>query len=252
MQSERQRTGLPYRSPPPGVPIKAVYPPPAWSSPQSLPSSATTPLARLFATVKTEALKTETLKAALAEGVGALLLTSAALLAGTPYAVALTLGAFVYAVGPISGANLNPAVTIGLVAARRLPISTGLLYIVAQILGALLARLLSPLVSPLGTYHAGSGVGEFVGFAFLMLTVIAVSDKYVPQSGSGIAIGAALAAGLVVSGGILNPAVAIAMGRTLSAATWAPVLSSLVCVGLFRLYERKDQKEPEGGREQSS
>ncbi len=246
MQSERQRTGLPYRSPPPGVPIKAVYPPPAWSSPQSLPSSATTLLARLFATVKTE-----TLKAALAEGVGALLLTSAALLAGTPYAVALTLGAFVYAVGPISGANLNPAVTIGLVAARRLPISTGLLYIVAQILGALLARLLSPLVSPLGTYHAGSAVGEFVGFAFLMLTVIAVSDKYVPQSGSGIAIGAALAAGLVVSGGILNPAVAIAMGRTLSAATWAPVLSSLVCVGLFRLYERKDQKEPEGGREQS-
>lgn len=247
MQSEMQSTGLPYRSPPPGVPIHAVDPLPAWSSPQSLPSSATTPLARLFATVKTE-----TLKAALAEGVGALLLTSAALLAGTPYAVALTLGAFVYAVGPISGANLNPAVTIGLVAARRLPISTGLLYIVAQILGALLARLLSPLVSPLGTYHAGSGVGEFVGFAFLMLTVIAVSDKYVPQSGSGIAIGAALAAGLVVSGGILNPAVAIAMGRTLSAATWAPVLSSLVCVGLFRLYERKDQKETEGGREQSS
>ena len=247
MRSEMQSTGLPYRSPPPGVPIQTGYPPPSWSLSRPAPSSATTPLARLLTPVKTE-----TLKAALAEGVGALLLTAAALLAGTPCAVALTLGAFVYAIGPISGANLNPAVTIGLITARRLPVSTGLLYILAQILGALLARLLAPLVGPLGAYHAGSAVGECLGFAFLMLTVIAVSDKYVPKSGSGIAIGAALAAGLVVSGGILNPAVAIAMGQARSAALWAPVLSSLVCVGVFRVYERKDQKEPEGGKGQSS
>ena len=55
-----------------------------------------------------------------------------------------------------------------------------------------------------------------------MLTVVAVSDKYVPRAGTGLAIGAALAAGLVTSKGIINPAIAIAMGQALTPGTWAP------------------------------
>ncbi len=64
--------------------------------------------------------------------VGTCGLTLAALLSGTPYAVALTLAAFVYALGAISGCHLNPAVTVALLVARRLSVGRGALYVLAQ------------------------------------------------------------------------------------------------------------------------
>ena len=190
-------------------------------------------------------------RAALAETVGTCFLTLAALTGHTPVAVALTLAAFVYALSDISGCHLNPAVTLGLASARRLPVRTALLYIVAQILGALLARLLAPQVAPLAAHYAsGTAVGEFLGFGFLMLTVIAVSDKYVPRSGSGVAIGAALLAGLLTSGGIVNPAIAVAVGRGLSPAVWAPLLAGVAFTGLFLLVAPRQQPDAELAQEE--
>jgi aquaporin Z len=190
----------------------------------------------------TGALLKPDVKAAFAEFIGTFFLTLAALLGGTPYAAGLTLAAFVYAVGSISGAHLNPAVTIGLLVNRSITASTGTLYIAAQILGALLARSLGNLVGVLAPYYfAANSLAEFVGFGILMLTVLAVYEKNVPSSGSGIAIGAALTAGLLISKGILNPAVAIAMNQTLSPATWATVLSGIVFTVLFRLFVHRPQ-----------
>ena len=79
-----------------------------------------------------------------------------------------------------------------------------------------------------------------------MLTVVAVSDKYVPQAGSGIAIGAALAAGLVTSKGIINPAIAIAMGQALTPGTWAPLVSAVVFTILYVLIAPKDGSREHG------
>lgn len=195
----------------------------------------------------------DTWKAVLAELVGTLFLTLAALLAGTPYAVALTLVALVYAIGGISGCHVNPAVTVGLVAIRRLPPLTGVLYILAQLAGALIAAFASQVIGePLADYRAANAFAEFFGFGFLILTVVAVSDNYVPQAGSGIAIGAALAAGLVTSQGILNPAVAIAMSETRSAATWATVASGVVFAALFLLVAPKDGAKAKGRMEDAS
>lgn len=185
---------------------------------------------------------THVVKPALAELVGTFFLTLAALVSGTPYVVGLTLGIFVYAIGTLSGCNLNPAVSLGLIITRRLPLVDGAIYIAVQIAGAGLALLAATFTGHLATYYAAaSPLEEFLGFGLLMLTVAAVSDKNVPRAGSGIAIGGALAAGLVISRGILNPAVAIAMGQVLSPATWATLLSGVFFCLLYKLYEPEEK-----------
>ena len=195
----------------------------------------------IFADLK----KAETYQAVLAELVGTGLLTLAALLAGTPYAVALILAALVYGLGPISGAQLNPAVTLGLLVARRQPVVKGVLYLVAQVVGALLAAKVAPSIGDLGSYSAGKPVGEFVGAGLLVLTVVAVSDKWVPKAGGGVAIGAALGAGLLLTNGVLNPAVALAMGLGRSPALWAAALGGVAFAALFDLLSVKQEEKQE-------
>lgn len=196
----------------------------------------------------------DTLKAAAAELLGTAFLTLAALLAGTPYAVALTLAALVYAIGDVSGCHVNPAVTLGFVSAGRLPIGKGVLYLLAQLAGAGAAALLAPRVGSLASeYHAASPFAELVGVGFLIITVAAVSEKHVPKAGSGIAVGAALGAGLLTSKGILNPAVAVAMGQAWSAALWAPLAGGVLfaaCFGLISPEPVEEQAQREhGGQE---
>lgn len=186
-------------------------------------------------------LQRENARAALAEFIGTFFLTLAALLSGTPYAVGLTLAAFVYAIGDMSGSHVNPAVTIGLLVNRSIEFSTAAFYIIAQIVGAIMARALGGLVGDLAPdYQAAGGFAEFFGFGILMLTVLSVYEKNVPKAGSGVAIGAALAAGLLTTQGILNPAVAIAMSEAISPATWATVLSGIVFTILFKILSGKD------------
>lgn len=195
------------------------------------------------------ALTGQTLFASLAELTGTFFLTLAALTVAppvTPYAVGLTLLVFVYTIGSISGCHINPAVTIGLVASKRFPVIEGIIYIVAQIAGALLARFIAGfgLVGELSEdYNAGSVSSEFIGFGILMLVGAATTENRVAKAGSGIAVGGALLAGLLLSNGILNPAVAIAMGEAGSPAVYMTVISAVVFALLFSLFERA--KPPE-------
>ena len=203
--------------------------------------------------------KAATYQALLAELVGTGLLTLAALLAGTPYAVALILAALVYGLGPISGAQLNPAVTLGLLVARRQPVVKGVLYLVAQVVGALLAAKVAPSIGDVASgAAAGRPVGEFVGAGLLVLTVVAVSDKWVPKAGGGVAIGAALGAGLLLTNGVLNPAVALAMGLGRSTALWAAALGGVAFAALFDLLsvkqeeKQEEEKQEEEGHEEEA
>jgi aquaporin Z len=188
--------------------------------------------------------KPQTLFAALAELTGTFFLTLVALTVAPPttaYAVGLTLLVFVYAIGGLSGCHINPAVTVGLVASRRFPLLEGIIYIVAQIGGAMLARLIAGmnLAGKLADDYQSASIGaEFIGFGILMLTVAATTENKVSKSGSGIAVGGALLAGLLLSNGILNPAVAIAMGEALSPALWITPVSGIVFGLLFSLFEK--------------
>ena len=142
--------------------------------------------------------------------------------------IALTFGlvvmAMIYTFGDVSGAHFNPAVTLGFVAAGRMPISEAPAYIGSQLAGAFAAsgciRLLFPNSITLGeTLPAGpvmqSFALEIILTAILMMTILCVSigakEKGIT---AGIAIGAvvgleAMFAG-PITGASMNPARSLA------------------------------------------
>lgn len=180
---------------------------------------------------------------ALSEFTGTFFLSLAALSVPAPFtifAVGIVLLVFVYVIGPISGAHMNPAITIGLVAARQFPIGEGVLYIFVQLAAALFARMMvsQGWIGAFGNYSSAGVVAEFIGFGILMLAVVVVTEKRVTAAGSGVAVGPALMAGLFVLGGVLNPAVAVAMGLTTSPAVWATCLSGVAFALLYVLLKK--------------
>ena len=54
---------------------------------------------------------------------------------GVAFAFGLSLLAMAYAIGPVSGCHINPAVTMGLLAARRIAVSEAVRYWIAQVIG---------------------------------------------------------------------------------------------------------------------
>lgn len=191
-------------------------------------------------------------------GTGAVVINEITSGAVTHVGIALTFGlvvmAMIYAVGHVSGAHLNPAVTLGLVAARKFSPSMVPGYIGSQCLGALLAsatlRMLFPQSAALGaTTPAGSDLQSLVLEAILtlmlMVVILAMSDAG-PERGllAGIAIGGvigleALFAG-PISGASMNPArsLAPAVVSMRLQSQWiyifGPIAGALVGVLVFR------------------
>jgi MIP family channel proteins len=146
--------------------------------------------------------------------------------------IALTFGfvvaVMIYALGPISAAHFNPAVTLGFAAARRFPWRHVPAYLLAQAGGALLASLLHRLLYSSGLAdraHYGATVpavplGAAAGFEItltflLMLVIMAVAtDRRVPGAVPGLAIGLTVALcalfGGPATGASMNPARSLA------------------------------------------
>ena len=141
-------------------------------------------------------------------------------------AFGLTVMACIYLFGKISGAHLNPAVTIGLLVSKNITLIDSVYYIVAQVIGAVLGSLLlfvclgAPAVTigGLGATAPGLSVGymqamiaECIGTFFLMLVVMGVAvDKKADPGVAGISIGMTVAAVIIVlgafTGASINPA----------------------------------------------
>jgi MIP family channel proteins len=129
--------------------------------------------------------------------------------------------AMVYATGHLSGAHLNPAVTLAFTVTRHLPRAEALAYLAAQLVGAVLAAVLLAAVWPsepaaLGTTFPSVGTGsaltyEAVLTAFLMFVIMAVAtDTRAVGAGAAIAIGGTVGLdalfGGPVTGASMNPA----------------------------------------------
>jgi aquaporin NIP len=157
-------------------------------------------------------------------GTGAIISDEASHGAITHVGVALTFGlvvlVMIYSVGDISGAHINPAVTIGFWLSRRMPGRKVLLYVISQCAGAITASVILHFLFPdnrlLGaTQPAGtqlqSFIVEFFLAALLIFVILGVSTG-AREKGitAGIVIGSTIALGALfagpISGASMNPA----------------------------------------------
>ncbi|MEK7591175.1 MAG: aquaporin [Patescibacteria group bacterium] len=141
--------------------------------------------------------------------------------AATPVIAGLTLGLFVYTIGHISGAHLNPAVTVGLWSVKKIDAKDAALYIISQFVGAVLAmvfgRIITGEIVRVSTTNVPMvGVAEAVGAFVLVFGIASVVYKRVSSGHAGFVIGGSLLLGIylasVLSNGVLNPAIALAIG----------------------------------------
>jgi aquaporin Z len=177
--------------------------------------------------------------------------------------IALTFGlivmAMIYAVGDISGAHLNPAVTIGFWTARRFPAGEVLPYLASQTGGAILASAILRFLfvhNNLGaTLPAGSDSQSFVLeviLTFMLMFVIMNVAHGSKEQGimAGAAIGAVVALEAMFAGPIcgasMNPARSLAPAllsgncRSLWVYLTAPFIGAIIAVTAYQVVQKKN------------
>jgi aquaporin Z len=146
------------------------------------------------------------------------------------FAVGLSVLAMAFAVGPISGGHFNPAVTCGMVAARRFPMDRALPYIITQLIGGALASFVFYLVlkgapadgkgnnfTAASNLYGGAGFSlgavfltEAVITALFLVVIVSVTTRNCPAGFAPIAIGLSLTLfhliAIPISNASLNPA----------------------------------------------
>jgi aquaporin Z len=197
---------------------------------------------------------------------------------GVALAFGLTVLGGVYAFGNVSGCHLNPAVSVGLAVAGRFPIKDLLGYVVAQVLGAIVAAAAilvilkgqpggyDPAVGGLaangygehspGGYSLAAGLLAEVLMTFIFLTVIlGATSKSAPAGFAGIAIGLTLTlvhlVGIPITNVSVNPArstgPAIFVGGWALAQLWlfwvAPIVGAVIAGALAKwLFSEEESK----------
>jgi aquaporin Z len=197
-------------------------------------------------------------------GVGSAVVAGEAIGAlGVAFAFGISLLAMAYAIGPISGCHINPAVTFGLLVAKKIDMDEAIRYWIAQVLGGIAAAILLVIVakskqggfdiggeslgangfgdehSPAGYNILGALIIEIVMTGLLVFTVLAATDRIANVAFAGIPIGLVLVlihlVGIPVDNLSVNPARSI--GPALFSGGWAigqlPVFIIAPLIGAF-------------------
>ena len=188
-------------------------------------------------------------------------------LAGISFAFGLALMGMAYGIGPVSGCHINPAVSLGMVAAGRMTIAEAIPYMIAQVAGAIVAALILLMiasgkadysVAEIGLGQNGWGAGylgeyglisaflfEVVATFLFMVVILGATGAGAPAAVAGIAIGFTLVVihlvGINITGVSVNPARSI--GPALFAGggailqVWlfivAPIIGAMAAGALF-------------------
>ena len=162
-----------------------------------------------------------------------------------PVLAGITLGLFVYTVGWVSGAHLNPAVTVALATLKKVSIADAVYYVLAQFVGALVASFAAwqltggwVALNP-GPNTALVTIAEALGAFALVWGIMAVVEGKVSKGASGLVIGSSLSLGIVIalgagSNGVLNPAVALGIHSFASAYLIGPVVGGIAAAWAYR------------------
>ncbi len=193
-------------------------------------------------------------------------------LVGVSFAFGLTVVTMAYAIGHISGCHLNPAVSIGLTAGGRFPASHLIPYIIAQVLGAIVAAgVLYLIASGKAGYEGGLASNGFADrspggysmmaaliceivmtFIFLMV-ILGATDKRAPAGFAPIAIGLCLTLIHLISIPVTNTSVnparstgpALFEGAAALGQLWlfwvAPIIGAVIAGVVYKLaFEEND------------
>jgi aquaporin Z len=184
---------------------------------------------------------------------------------GVALAFGLVLLALAYAIGPISGCHVNPAVTLGVFLNRGISAAEAGAYVVAQIVGAIVgAALITALTGFGGVLDQTGGLGsnswgktisgpgafvlEIVLTFLLVLVVLRVTAEDAAPGFAGLAVGLSLTVihlvGIPLTGTSVNPARSIGpalfAGGTALAQLWlfivAPLVGAAIAAGVHRVF----------------
>lgn len=186
---------------------------------------------------------------------------------GVALTFAFVIAVMVYATGHLSGAHINPAITVAFAAVGHFPWHRVPGYVAAQTIGAGLAALLLRgwfgLTADLGATGLSSGIGAWTGISieiaatsFLAFVIASVAtDVRAQQPAAGLAIGLAVGLGALfagpLTGGSMNPA--RSLGPALVAGQlshlWiyiaGPLVGALAGMGLYQGIRHAEVPRPE-------
>jgi aquaporin Z len=187
---------------------------------------------------------------------------------GVAFAFGLTLLTMAFAIGPISGCHINPAVSIGLFVGKRFPASELLAYIIAQVAGGIVASAVLYVIasgregfsleagfasngygahSPGGYSLLACLVAEVVLTMFFLLIILGSTDERAPKGFAPIAIGLGLTLIHLISIPVTNTSVnparstgpAIFVGGWALGQLWlfwvAPILGAVIAGLVYNL-----------------
>ena len=191
---------------------------------------------------------------------------------GVALAFGLTVLTMVYAIGPISGCHLNPAVSIGLWAGGRFEAKDLAPYIIAQVLGAIVASGVLYLIasgnagfnlsdgfasngygehSPNGYSMKSGFITEVVMTLMFLFVILGATHKKAPAGFAGIAIGLALTLIHLISIPVTNTSVnpARSTGPALFVGDWAidqlwlfwlaPIIGAIIAGFVWKWFEKE-------------